>query len=422
MRSFTFWSVTLAVLVLVVFNVQGWMVLHRTSRALERELGDRLEAVAQTVALELAGDYESARARRLLDGVMRGNGLFNLFVVDEEMVYRANARDPERVGGTDPALELDEPQIVSALGGVAARSRLYAASGALLKTVYVPLADSLGAIEAVLGAEADARFFSALAGFRTSLLLTNALALVAVLVLVVLSVATARRALSIEQAAARANTLALTGQLSAAVAHEIKNPLAIIMAAAEQLRTRPGLEGDRAVGFINDEVARINHVLTNYLSLGSSQPAAVEPVGLAALVKEVLAGVEHTAAKQGVVIEAALAESVSVTGNRLALRQVLLNLVLNAIQAQPQGGMVRASVAVEGTGRRRTAVVRIEDRGPGIAAADRKRVFEPFFTTREKGSGLGLFVVRRVVEQHRGRVGLAPRPGGGTVVEVRLPV
>ncbi|MBM3314404.1 hypothetical protein FJY71_00985, partial [candidate division WOR-3 bacterium] len=327
-----------------------------------------------------------------------------------------------RVGRTDPALQLDEAELAAALSGIPSQSHLYSAGGFVLKTAYVPLADSLGIPVAVLGAEADARYFRAVADFRNSLLLTNGLSLVAVIAIVLLSLTMTRRALRIEQAAARANTLALMGQMSAAVAHEIKNPLAIILAAAERLDKRPELAGEKAVQYIKEEVDRLNRVLTNYLSIGSTRPAATEPVDLSELLTEVLASVAPETRRLGIAVEAALGDLPPVVASRLALRQVFLNLVLNAIQAQPQGGLIRASGTVEGTGKHRFAVVDIEDRGPGIASADRRRAFDPFFTTRDKGSGLGLFVVKRVVEKHRGNVALAPRPGGGTVVEVRLPL
>ena len=127
-----------------------------------------------------------------------------------------------------------------------------------------------------------------------------------------------------------------------------------------------------------------------------------------------------------------------VQGNRTELRQVFLNLVLNGIQAQPRGGRVdvsfepevRAKPEVKSQKARAKAsraagrgwvVVKVRDSGPGIEPALLRQVWEPFYTTREKGSGLGLFVVKRTVEALRGRVEIASRPGQGTVVEVRLP-
>jgi len=420
-RRFTFWAVALAVAVIVIFNLQGWLVLRSTSRTLEQEIGDRLQAIGTTLAPQLAGRDSDPAILPLLNEVMAASDLFNLFVVDDDLTYLANARDPTLVGSTDPALELDAPEILSASSGVPTSSRLYAAGGFFLKTAYAPIPDSLGIPVAVLGVEADARSFAALRRFRDSQLLISALSLIAIVAIVVVSIGLARHALRVEQAASRANTLALMGQLSAALAHEIRNPLAIIRAAAERVGIRYDATEDQTLGYIIEEVDRLNNILGNYLSLGSARPESVEPVELARLAADVLAAVEPETRRLGISVETALEDLPPVSGNRLALRQVLLNLVLNAIQAQPDGGLLRLTGSTETRAGRQWVVVRVADRGPGMKPEDLKQAFAPFYTTREKGSGLGLFVVRRVVEEHRGRVAISSGPDQGTTVEVRLP-
>jgi len=186
--------VALAVLVIAVFNVQGWLVLSRTSRALEQELGDRLQAIAVTLAaadgLQLtAGSFQPA----VFENVMAGNRLFNLFLVNDRLEYITNLRSPELVGSGDPSLELDMTEIMAAFSGVPTQSKLYRAGRSYLKSAYAPLEDSTGLVNAVLGVEADATFFSALAGFRNSLLLVNLLSLLAVAAIVVVSAAMARQ-------------------------------------------------------------------------------------------------------------------------------------------------------------------------------------------------------------------------------------
>lgn len=429
MRRFTFWAVALAVLVIVLFNVQGWLILARTGQALEQELGDRLQTVAVTLSHALAAEDTVVRTSDfpLLTDVMRENGLFNVFIVNEGLEYLANARDPALIGDTDPALELDATEILSAFSGIPTRSRLYAAGGNYLAAAYAPLENADGIVFAVIGAEADARFFSAIRGFRNSMLLINALSLVAILATVLVFVSLARHALRVEQAAARANTLAMMGQMSGAVAHEIKNPLGIIRAAAERLQHRydpPPAE----LEYIREEVDRLNRIVTNYLSVGSRagrlsetggrRPVAEdERVDLAEVMKDVLTSVAHDTAGKGIRVEAQLVGLPEVAGSRLELRQVILNLVLNAIQAQPSGGAIRITGRADGA----RVAIEVADQGPGIQKAELGQVFEPFFTTREKGSGLGLFVVRRIVEAHRGKVGIRSEVGKGTVVEVTLP-
>ena len=436
-RRFTFWAVALAVLVIVVFNVQGWLVLARTSRVLEKELGDRLQAVATTLATVLSGRYDTPGTAQLLSEVLRSNNLFNLFIVDENLAYVTSARNPERTGSTDPALDVDAAEILAAFSGVATQTRLYAAGPYYLKSAFAPLADSSGAVTAVLGVEADARFFSTLTGFRTSLLLINILSLIAIAAIVLVSASLARRALSLEQAAGRAGTMALLGQMSAAMAHDIKNPLGIIRAAAERLKKRydprmaretpdsrsqtPNPEADPTFDYIPEEVDRLDRIVSSYLSLGATRPGEPESLNLAEVITGVLEDMEHETSRHGITVAVELEGLPPVQASRVELRQVFLNLVLNAVQAQPQGGAISITGSRSHKAGRDWLVIRVSDKGPGIKPEDMRRVFEPFFTTREKGSGLGLFSVKRIVEAHKGRVAIDSAPGSGTTVEVRLP-
>ncbi len=418
MRRFSFWAVALAVLVIVLFNVQGWIVLRQTSRILEEELGARLESIALTLARSIADRPADSTARPLLETARQDNGLLRIFVVDESLHYLASTGDSSMLGRSDPVLELDAAEILTALVGVPTQSRLYAAGPYFLKTAYVPLEDSLGETWAVLGVEADARFFSVLAGFQRSLLLINGLSLVAILAVVVVSLSLARHALRLEQAAGRAGTMTLLGQMSAALAHDIRNPLGIIRAAAERLKKRYGAgTEDQTFDYITDEVDRLDRLVTGYLDLGKSSPGAPEPLDLAALVADVLSAVEHETRQHNIEVKTDLGQLPLVTASRLELRQVFLNLVLNAIQTQTKGGSIQVTGRVE----HRHVVILVRDQGPGIEPEAQARLFEPFFTTREKGSGLGLFSVKRIVEAHRGWVKIDSRPGSGTTVEIRLP-
>ncbi len=439
MRKFTFWAVALAVLVIVAFNVQGWLVLARTSRVLEKELGDRLQAVATTLATVLAGRFDTPGSERLLVSVMEENGLFNLYIVNDRLEYAVNLRNKELVGQSDPCLELDMTEILATFSGLPTQSRLYEAGGYYLKSAYAPLEDGEASVVAVLGVEADATFFSVLTGFRNSLLLVNVLSLLAITAVVLVSVGFARHALRLERAASRANTLALMGQMSAAVAHEIKNPLGIIRAAAERLKKRYGAKGDdETFDYIQEEVDRLAGVVSNYLGVGTSRPGETEPLDMDEVVNGVIGDLRHQAEKKNVELSASLDDLPRVVGNRNEIRQVFLNLVLNGIQAQPDGGRLEVSAGVERKRGKEWVVVWVRDQGPGIDKKVLNRVFEPFYTTKEKGSGLGLFVVKRIIEAHRGRVligsgriqGFKDSSGGvgssdqarGTTVEVRLPV
>jgi signal transduction histidine kinase len=421
-RKFTFWAVALAVLVIVVFNIQGWYVLSRTSRVLEQELGDRLQGVATTLSTALAGNWADEAGRSMLSNVMDDNQLFNIFIVDDRLEYVDNLRNRELVGSGDPTLDLDMAEILAAFSGIPTQSRLYRARGAYLKTAYAPLRDSAGISTAVLGVEADAGFFATLAGFRNTLLLINIVSLIAITVIIVVSVSLTRHAIRVEQAASRANTLALMGQMSAAVAHEIKNPLGVIRASAERLKKKYGNTDDPTFDYIQEEVDRLSSVVSNYLGLGRYKPSEVEPLSLEDIIEGVAADLDHQARKNEVVLTRNIEPLPQVKGNRNELRQVFLNLALNSIQAQVAGGTVDFTGYEQKKQGRQWAVVRVSDKGSGMNPKDLARAFEPFHTTKEKGSGLGLFVVKRIVDAHSGRVSIDSHRGVGTTVEIRLPV
>ncbi len=422
MRKFTFWAVALAVLVIVVFNIQGWYVLSRTSRVLEQELGDRLQGVATTLSTALAGNWADEASRSMLSDVMNDNQLFNIFIVDDRLEYVDNLRNRELVGSGDPTLDLDMAEVLAAFSGIPTQSRLYRAGSAYLKTAYAPLRDSAGISTAVLGVEADAGFFATLAGFRNTLLLINIVSLIAITVIIVVSVSLTRHAIRVEQAASRANTLALMGQMSAAVAHEIKNPLGVIRASAERLKKKYGNTDDPTFDYIQEEVDRLSSVVSNYLGLGRYKPSEVEPLNLEDIIEGVAADLDHQARKNEVVLTRNIEPLPQVKGNRNELRQVFLNLALNSIQAQVAGGTVDFTGYEQKKQGRQWAVVRVSDKGSGMSPKDLARAFEPFHTTKEKGSGLGLFVVKRIVDAHSGRVSIDSHRGVGTTVEVRLPV
>jgi two-component system sensor histidine kinase PilS (NtrC family) len=243
----------------------------------------------------------------------------------------------------------------------------------------------------------------------------------------------------------RSERLAATGQLAANMAHEIRNPLAAISGSLEMLRDREGRgaeprqggdadERQRLMGIALREVERLDHLIADFLEY--ARPAAAEPapLPLAPVIEEVVKMLEASCAP-AVALESDVPADCAVRADPRQLRQVLWNLLLNALQALPGGGRVAitarrvAEPPQEAGPQRRNAVdeggqaveIAISDTGVGIAPEVLERVFEPFFTTKRAGSGLGLPTVHRVVENHGGSLSLESRPGVGTTIRVRLP-
>ncbi|MBD3163551.1 MAG: hypothetical protein GF346_13695, partial [Candidatus Eisenbacteria bacterium] len=310
--------------------------------------------------------------------------------------------------------------------GIPAATPLYEAEevpGIFFKTGFVPIETADGEILGIVAVEGGSGFFTILPSLRRTWWAIGIVSALIAAVLVLL-LWTVFRALSrYEQGMRGAAALATAGQLAAVVAHEIRNPLAILQSRAERVQEEllDGADPKEAAAMLDVvpvEVRRMNRILTNYLSLARLRegPGRAE---LLTVIRETLELVEADLSRQGIRTRLdAPGEDLRIAIDAGPLRQALLNLFLNARDAMPAGGELIVGVAREG------AVVRIEvaDTGTGIEKKRLGRLFEPFFTTRASGSGLGLAVVDSVVRAARGRIEVASTPGAGSRFTLRLPV
>lgn len=224
---------------------------------------------------------------------------------------------------------------------------------------------------------------------------------------------------SLEAQVSRAERLAALGQLVSEITHEIKNPLMVIGGFAEQLIRRASDEKIREkLLIISKEVGRLEQLLKELREFYTPGRPAKESVDLADLVREVTLLLGDACTRQGVQVTVSADEPLRVRGDRHKLKQVLLNVIKNAIEAMPEGG----ALAVYGLRSGDRVRVSVADTGTGIAPEDLSRVFFPFFTTKREGTGLGLTISKGIVEDHEGgSLELRPREGGGTVCEIELP-
>ncbi|NIM65842.1 MAG: hypothetical protein GTO51_07635 [Candidatus Latescibacteria bacterium] len=218
----------------------------------------------------------------------------------------------------------------------------------------------------------------------------------------------------------RSQKLSLVGQLAAGVAHEIKNPLASIKGAADILTDDDTSHADREEfkGLLQNEIRRIDATVAEFLEFARPKETRLEKLDLTKTVEATLRQIEAQARREGLSIETDLHEGVVVNGDGEKLHQIVLNLILNAIQASQEGNTIRVSLIDRNTN---GAQLVIADTGVGIAASDMEHIFEPFFTTRSSGTGLGLAVVKDIVDSHSGEITIESKVGRGTKVTVTLP-
>jgi signal transduction histidine kinase len=432
-------------------------------RALEDELGARLVAAAKTAASALPvervvrlapGDegtrtYGHVRAR--LESVGQATGT-RLLVVRPDRTALADSTGRARIGERVASLERDRLEIAQAAAGssVASQVLFEGSDGRLHKAGYAPVRDAAGRVVAVVGADGAAESFETLREFRRTLAtVLVAGAALGALVAALAALTVSRPLTRITDAARRIargdletplwrrrrrdeiGTLRDTLEdmrralhardeeretLLAGIAHEVRNPLAALDLfaglLAEELERRPEAAH---VARIRAELASLTKVVEEFLDYARARPPVREPVDLAQLLAEVADLAQPLAAERHV--------SVTVEGggaaraDREQLRRAALNLVRNAVEAAP------AASVVELTGRAGDgeAVIEVADRGAGLSAEVRERLFRPFFTTKERGTGLGLALAKKVADAHGGTLALAARPGGGTVARLAVP-
>jgi two-component system NtrC family sensor kinase len=221
--------------------------------------------------------------------------------------------------------------------------------------------------------------------------------------------------------------LASLGQLSASIAHEINNPLSGILTFSRLLikNLEEGPVGEptrhasiKSLKLIARETERCRVIVRNLLDFARSKPPEVKEVDLDEVFREALSLTAHKLELTGIAVESSLSGEARLAGDFGQLRQALVNLVLNACDAMPQGGRLRVGTRVREGGELEAEV---RDSGCGIPPEALQKVFDPFYTTKEMGTGLGLPVVRGVAEKHGGRIEIESEPGAGTAVRLILP-
>jgi signal transduction histidine kinase len=448
---------------IAALGVFGVLAHEVARRALEDELGRRLATAAAGAAATIlpeqlealrAGDEDSltyANVRRKLEAAREKLGVRRVMAVATDLSGRGDTAGTLALGARAYEVEADAAEIRKASAGSPAASPLFVGHDGLpYKRGYAAIGEP-GAVAGFIAVEGDADFYAALGAFRRRMLVAGVLALLIVLAVTAL---VARRisgpVVRLADAAARlgrgelearipvetrdeigflASTLddaraALrardehTQMMLAGIAHEVRNPLGGLELYAGLLRDALAGQPERLqeVARIERELGHLRTVVSEFLEYARRPAPELAPVGVRALLEEVR---ELTEAPGGVAVTVEAPETLRVRADAGQLRRAVLNLARNATGAmQGRAGGVVLAAAANGDGR---VHIEVRDHGPGVPAELREKIFTPFFTTREKGTGLGLAFVREIVRDHGGDVTVEDVPGGGAVFRVDLP-
>jgi two-component system sensor histidine kinase HydH len=421
----------LAVVAVLVTATSSWLAWQRVRASLVGEFEERLRRVAGTAAGQITGDLvDDARGtgeegagylavQVQLVTLRAATSVVNASLVDSAGVTLVDVRAPFETEGIASALDsLTGGALARALRGETTVSRPFRHDGRVLRAGFAPVRGPADRVAGVVAIEDEPAYDPVLAELARTLALIVAASAAAVAALAAVFLRAAAASGRLERRLSRAENLAAMGRLTATLAHEIKNPLAIIRGSAERLRSADP-EASRMAGFVIEEADRLSRTVARYLQFARGGEEGAEKGDAIAALDSTLDLLEGELRSRRVTLARShdAPDSVTVRLDPESLKQVYLNLLLNAVEAMPDGGRlgVRDRVA---SGR---LEVEIADEGPGIAPEVLKRIGSPFFTTKARGSGLGLFLTRRLVRSSGGDLEILSEPGRGTTCRVHLP-
>jgi len=462
------WKLLGVYLVPAVATFVGFSLLSHlaASRGLEDELGRRLSGVAASAALAIEdesldllqpGDEGTRTYRNLkrrLDELIVVSGVARIYVFDPEGRSIFDSKDTP-IGESLYALSRSESEIRAARAGTATASVLFRdADQRLFKSAFALVPDpERGVPRFVVGVDAAAAMYEQLSSLRRTLVTAGLLGVAAV---VLMSLFAARLLVApiraLERAAARigrgdldapivrssrdeigtvADTLEQmrvqlrsrderTQMMLAGIAHEVRNPLGGLQLYAGLLREevpadRPELSD--YVKKVERELEHLKHIVSDFLEYARRPRPAKEPIDATELCEEIRQLAQPDAGARNITLVLEIEPDAALRGDAGQLRRALLNLVQNAVQASPEGQGVTLRVATLGESIELTVI----DRGGGIPADALEKIWTPFYTTKQKGTGLGLAFVREIAEDHGGSVAVSSTPESGTTFSLHLP-
>ena len=231
----------------------------------------------------------------------------------------------------------------------------------------------------------------------------------------------------LEERLVHADKLSAAGVLAAGVAHEVNTPLAVISTYSQMLADQFSQESTEArmLSKVTEQTFRASEIVNSLLDFSRTSGAQMGPCDLKRAIEDTLELIAPQLRQADIAVRSELSVTGPVLGNRGKLQQVFLNLFLNARDAMPTGGVLAVSAREvtpdHGAGH---AEVLVSDTGPGIDPAEQRRIFDPFYTTKDagRGTGLGLAVTFGIVKEHSGSITVESAPGQGTTFSLSFPL
>ncbi|MDI6783071.1 MAG: ATP-binding protein [bacterium] len=426
-------NLLLLILLILFINFFGWVFFLSIRETFDEELGYRLVYIANTAALLIdgttvsqfkSGDESKPEYRAIQTQLIKIkylDALREIFIINRDLQTFVDANTTVPIGYANRLLEVDASEIESAWTGLPQASILYSLKRNFYKRGYAPIRNKENRVVAVLGIEAGAHFSRAIIRIRNSLLLMGIVSLI----LIIATITTMNRLYTtlwkFEKQVLSAEKYRAVGQLAAGVAHEIRNPLGITRGTAELLKDELD-NREKALTRVNDiitEVDRMNLIITNFLEFSRSAPLQVTEQNIHELINKTLQLCQYQLEQAQIVCKKEFASdlpAVKLDGQQMI--QVFLNIILNARDAMSKGGTLTIKTRAD----KKQISIEIRDTGIGISPNQQTHLFEPFYSPKREGIGLGLTISKRIIEDHLGKIEIKSELNKGTTVYVSLPI
>jgi len=422
-------------MVFFLVNLDRWFFLQEVFHSFDNELSQRLYSIGglSTELIENYGftdisDLSSDPLKLLLvDSQLRKikqqNQLDAIYIIDPKLTVVADARTPASSLQKRTYLQTDSLAISRAFHGFNSSSQLHHIANAYFKNGYAPLRNEQGKIISLLVTEASASYFTTLKSYKR-IFWIFLLASAALFVLFSLFIwQSFRRLLVAEESLRQAEHLAFLGKMAAVLAHEIRNPLGIIRGTADVLRSKyKQSDQEELFDYIPSEVNRINALIENFLTYTKQPQLERHSLNIRKFILDLLRQLSISDSQMEIHFETSFQnQNLMIQADQNALKQVFLNILQNAIQASQKGNTIKIQQTILRRKGKSWVEIMIEDQGSGIEG-DPERVFEPFYTTKSTGTGLGMPISKKIIESHGGRISIESEPGKGTRVKIILPI
>ncbi|KAA3600834.1 MAG: hypothetical protein DWQ06_08405 [Calditrichaeota bacterium] len=413
-----------------------WYIYDEAIKYFNEELDRRLIALTQTTATEIAQSLSEKETQQgsffeQLRGRQRGGKLLLPVYSFEQELFFTQIRlqeiakiqelqeitildssgkiivstNEDLITGEKSQFQIIYPnEIELARIGFPTHSDLYQSEDAFFK-VYFAGIDVDEEVNFVLCAEVGLGTFAGFIEFKDKIFLIGGVCLFFIILLTLAQISVYFQISASEKQLIKNENLLAMGRMAAGIAHEIRNPLGIINSTAQRIKRKYGKEKEDPIfDFIPEEVDRLGKILTNYLEFSKNdENISFEKINLKALLRRVSNGVQEDFADFGIEVDfqSGGSEEFFIEGNSPQLQQVFLNFLLNSKDAfENEEGKIKIRLKKV----KSKIEITFEDNGKGISQQVRKSIFEPFFTTKDTGSGLGLYLSKRIIENHNGTV------------------